>query len=260
MCLALRIRKLNLSNLSDQLNMQTLVIDAGNTRIKAAIFENALLQHHAVFDYAEWRNNMGLWLQDFAPQKTLISDVGKRLNWESSGVFTHAIELGPELEMPFKNNYLSKETLGADRKALVAGAQYIYPGESVLIIDAGTCVTFDLLKASQEYEGGSISPGLQMRLQAMYSFTGKLPQVPYKMPGDMVGKDTQACMLSGAYFGLVGEIEYLIARYSELYAGLKVILSGGDAAELAKNIKTSIFVNEHLLLIGLNQILIHHAD
>lgn len=167
--------------------------------------------------------------------------------------------LTSESKLPFQNHYQSS-TLGSDRKALVTGAMELFGGMNCLIIDAGSCVTFDLLTASYDYLGGSISPGLHMRLKAMHSFTGKLPLPGWDQPRHFIGKTTEECLLSGAYFGLLAEIEFTIGKYSQEYKDLKVILTGGDASELAMNIKTSIFVDEHLLLYGLNKLLIHNAE
>jgi|LakMenEpi03Aug12_release.lakeMendotaPanAssembly.Ray.scaffolds.fasta_scaffold44511_4 type III pantothenate kinase len=236
--------------------MKNLVIDAGNTRIKVAMFIGHELHSVMVFNPA-MPEEFVAWCKSFAPQKILLSDVGGKAI-EKIGAYLPSVpffQLSAQLNLPFENLYASKQTLGADRMALVAGGIHFFPGKELLIIDAGTCVTYDVLGSNQKYLGGNITPGLQMRLQAMHTFTGKLPLPDFERPTEVLGTNTQSCLLSGAYFGLVGEIEYFIAHYANQKPNLKVLLTGGDAQTLAKSLKSSIFVHEHLLLYGLNKIL-----
>jgi type III pantothenate kinase len=242
--------------------MPTLVVDAGNTRIKAALFAEGKLVEAFVFGLNQWQEWIQAATQKWEITGLMLSDVnGKLSEVLSKEQFSFPVYfLDQDTALPFANLYQSKQTLGADRKALVAGAMHLFPGENCLIIDAGTCVTYDLLNSSHEYLGGNICPGLHMRLQAMHTFTGKLPLANWQLPQNYYGDTTESCLLSGAYWGLCGEIESFIVRYSQDYPSIKVLLSGGDAELLAKSIKTSIFVNEHLLLYGLNKILTHHAE
>jgi type III pantothenate kinase len=236
--------------------MKNLVIDAGNTRIKVAMFNGVELQSVMIFNPAMPEEFIA-WYKSLEPQKILLSDVGGKA-LERIGAYLPSVpffQLSAQLNLPFENLYTSKQTLGADRMALVAGGIHFFPGQEFLVIDAGTSVTYDVLGSNQNYLGGNISPGLQMRLQAMHTFTGKLPLPQFAMPSDVLGTDTQSCLLSGAYFGLVGEIEYFISHYANQKSNLKVLLTGGDAQTLAKSLKSSIFVHEHLLLYGLNKIL-----
>lgn len=235
--------------------MKNLVIDAGNTRIKVAIFEENHLQSYMVFNPAVPEDFVA-WCQGFKPKKMLLSDVGG-MALEKIGAYLPSVplyQLSSELNLPFTNLYGSKQTLGADRMALVAGGIHFFPGQELLVIDAGTCVTYDVLGLNQNYLGGNITPGLQMRLQAMHNFTGKLPLPEFSHPAEVLGTDTITCLLSGAYFGLIGEVEYFITHYGNQKPNLKVLLTGGDAQSLAKSLKSSIFVHEHLLLYGLNKI------
>lgn len=242
--------------------MVTLVIDAGNTRIKAGVFKQNILIHSAFLDQTEFFEIIGSLKDEYAITHLLLSDVSGKIqeNFSLKDLSLIVTILGKDLKLPFKNLYQTKQTLGADRMALVAGAMQFFPENACLIIDAGTCVTYDLLNSSQEYLGGNITPGLLMRLNAMHTFTGKLPLPEWERPSDFLGRSTDSCLLTGAYFGLVGEIEYLIARYQKNNPDLKVLLTGGDAEVLAKSIKTSIFAHEQLLLYGLNKILTHNAE
>lgn len=242
--------------------MPTLVIDSGNTRVKAALFNGNSLLQTFVFNSNSALTDIQELILVNSPSAILLSDVGSNLENEMrSKIFSVPITyLSAQQNLPYINLYDSKQTLGADRKALVAGALVLYPNENCLVIDAGTCVTYDMLNSSQEYLGGNISPGLHMRLTAMHTFTGKLPNPEWQRPVDFMGTNTDSCLLTGAFYGLVGEIEYFIEKYTQKFPNLKVLLTGGNAEVLAKSIKTSIFVHEHLLLYGLNKILTHHAE
>jgi len=242
--------------------MVTLVIDAGNTRIKAGVFKHNTLVYSAVLVQTEFLETLIALVNKYTISRMLLSDVSGKMkeNFSLNSIGIPVMELGKELKLPYKNLYQTKETLGADRMALVAGAMQFFPDNACLVIDAGTCVTYDLLNSSQEYLGGNITPGLHMRLNAMHAFTGKLPLPEWEIPSDFLGRSTDTCLLTGAYFGLVGEIEYLITRYQKNNPDLKVLLTGGDGEVLAKSIKTSIFAHEQLLLYGLNKILTHNAE
>ncbi len=233
-----------------------LVIDAGNTLIKFAWFKHQELQEQYTWDRSD-AVALQTWLAQKDFQKILLSDVsGQALPILAPFLGHHKIlQLSAQLNLPFNNLYATPHTLGADRMALVAGAMALFPQKNCLIIDAGTCVTYDLLSAEGNYLGGNITPGLQMRLKAMHTFTGKLPLPELILPLEVLGNDTVSCLQTGAYFGLVGEIEWLTAHYQKDFADLHLILTGGDAQLLAKRLKTNIFANPQLLLHGLNKII-----
>lgn len=160
--------------------------------------------------------------------------------------------LNPKSKVPFKNKYKTPKTLGADRKALVSAACSFYPSSDVLIIGTGTCITYDFKDSNNVYHGGAISPGLQMRLDAMAHFTAKLPQLDAYSILSTEGNDTQSAMFRGALEGLTHEINGFIETYKKAYgSGLKVMLAGGDALRLESRLKRRIFVEPHLALYGL---------
>ncbi len=240
--------------------MKSLVIDIGNTRMKTGVFfENKLLQYDEIPQ--EQEDRIVDIITEFGITKILVSNVSLHSSIVLNQLKTEIqiLFLDKDTRLPFINNYKSKDTLGSDRKALVAGASHFYEARNCLIIDAGTCVTYDILTEKGAYQGGNITPGLQMRLQAMNHFTGKLPLPDWKLPEELIGSNTDDCLLSGAFYGLLGEIQYFINHYEKEYKNLKVLLTGGDASILAKPIKNSIFVHEHLLLYGLNKILIENV-
>ncbi|WP_363235389.1 type III pantothenate kinase [Mesonia sp.] len=169
---------------------------------------------------------------------------------------TKFLQLSSSTPVSFKNNYASPKTLGIDRIALMAAASAKYNSQNVLVIDAGTCITYDFLNEKNEYLGGVISPGLQMRAKAMKEFTAKLPLVELSdFESSILGRDTQQCLKIGVVKAAALEIDGFINEYSENFQDLTVILSGGDSQILSKNVKNSIFATSNFLLEGLNQIL-----
>lgn len=169
------------------------------------------------------------------------------------------IELDHQTRVPVQIDYNTPETLGRDRIALVVGASAIYPGQNVLAIDAGSCITYDVVTKDGVYPGGAISPGITMRLKALHTFTGKLPLVQQQEYSRLVGASTTASILSGVINGTVEEVNGIINRYRESYPGLKVILTGGDAEFLLNYLKNDIFAVPELVLQGLNKILDHNG-
>lgn len=162
-------------------------------------------------------------------------------------------------QIPVRIGYHTPHTLGLDRIAAVVGASMECPGRPVLIVDAGTCVTYDLLTADGTFVGGNIAPGIRLRLLAMHEHTGKLPLVSDSGEIPEIGFSTETAMRAGATLGVAYEIEGYMARLNEIYPDLFVFLTGGDALKLAAKIKSRIFVNENLVLTGLNRILQENA-
>ena len=176
-----------------------------------------------------------------------------RLLGRSRSRFDHSSEL------PIKRGYATPETLGLDRIAAVVGAVMQCPDKAVLIVDAGTCVTYDLLTADGTFAGGNIAPGIRLRLRAMHEHTGKLPLIDDAGETPEIGFSTETAMRAGAVLGVAYEIEGYIARLNKVYPDLFVFLTGGDALKLAAKIKSRIFVDENLVLTGLNRILQENA-
>lgn len=234
-----------------------LVVDLGNTRWKAAVFEDGVLLSNKVVFTEDNPEPLQILLKTWKPSHSILgsvagdSDALKALLQQ----YTSLISLSPQLIFPFINEYATPQTLGMDRVAGVAGAQTLFPAQNCLVIDAGTCITFDFITASNRYLGGAISPGLQMRLKAMHAFTQKLPDLQFEQPVNFIGDSTRNSMLSGAYFGLLGEINDTIVRYEEQFGEVQVLLCGGDAALFDKRTKKSIFAAPDLVLHGLFKIL-----
>ena len=164
-----------------------------------------------------------------------------------------------ETSTPLKNLYRSAQTLGTDRLAGAVGGGRLFPNQNVLVIDAGTCIKYNFVNSNNEYIGGAISPGLNMRLKALHTFTSRLPLL--KVDEDyntLVGTNSVESILSGVQLGVVAEIEGCIALYRQQYPDIKVVITGGDVNFFEKRLKNSIFADEYLILKGLNIILEHN--
>lgn len=232
-----------------------LAVDIGNTKIKAAVFEGAALLEKVIFEKNEAVKNFQIFFKKHPNiTHTILSSVGKEDNellllLEKS---SSLIKIGRDTVFPFKNKYETPATLGIDRMVLSAGAVLQYKGANRLVIDAGTCITYDFIDSNDNYLGGAISPGLQLRYSAMHNFTAKLPLLYPEMPLQYIGNSTKESMHSGVVNGVLHELEGFVKQYSEQYQELTIILTGGDADFLAKRLKNTIFANSNFLLESLN--------
>ncbi|MDX1278198.1 type III pantothenate kinase [Oceanihabitans sediminis] len=240
-----------------------LIIDVGNSFVKLAVFqEDEIIFQSSVVENAfekEFKN----FLKKFSKvDKCIISSVGN-LDEEALKLIKHSLKvvvLNAETKLPFKNLYATPKTLGVDRLALVSAAVQQFPKKDVLVIDAGTCVTYDFISAENKYLGGAISPGIQMRYSALNNLTAKLPLLKKEMPKNIIGNSTDSSIHSGVVFGVLNEIDGVLGSYKKKYPHLTVILTGGDANFLSKQLKNSIFANSNFLLQGLNFILQHNSN
>jgi type III pantothenate kinase len=236
-------------------NMIYICLDIGNTRTKLGIFEEGvetiyLISDH--FPFSELNQYMHSW-----PNAVLMVSSTQLLAQEVSDFLQKAdrlIWLSHQVNLPFKNAYGSPQTLGLDRIALAAAAVSMYPGKDVLVIDAGTCITLDFVDRQGVYHGGSIHPGISMRLKAMHNYTGKLPLVEAMAPSELLGFDTTSCLQVGAVGGAVAEMEAFIAMYRTRFPNCKVLLTGGDSELFFSKLKNEIFAHPNLVLTGLLEI------
>ena len=163
--------------------------------------------------------------------------------------------LNYKMNFPFVNLYETPSTLGVDRLALVSAAAAQYPNKNVLIIDSGSCITYDFLDHKNCYLGGAISPGLEMRYKALNNFTAKLPFLDMKTPKSLTGNTTNSSIHAGVVRGTLFEIEGFIASYRKEYEDLTIILTGGNAHFLRDSLKSGIFANSNFLMEGLHYLL-----
>ncbi|MEJ1239024.1 type III pantothenate kinase [Chryseolinea sp. T2] len=235
-----------------------IAIDYGNSSAKVGVFDGHELVERKIFTSPE---QLRPFLQNFSGDCLIISSVSQDAAEVASwGVhIKKRFILTSSLPLPIENRYSTPKTLGVDRLAGVCGAQALFPKTSALVIDAGTCITFDFLDSGGNFLGGAISPGLRMRFQAVHTFTKRLPQVEPKGNSPLIGDSTESCIQSGVENGLVAEIDGIVSQYRSLFPDLKVILTGGDVPFFENRLKAPIFAVPELVLSGLNSILIHNA-
>ncbi|MES2575076.1 MAG: type III pantothenate kinase [Bacteroidota bacterium] len=233
-----------------------LAIDVGNTRIKAAVFEGAIVLEPFVFFKTELEKNIQNILKKYKNLTHFVVSSVSDIEKQSFLAFENLVNIhfvSHHDTFPFVNGYETPQTLGIDRIVLATGATLQFPNQNRLVIDAGTCVTYDFIDESNTYFGGAISPGLSLRYAALHNFTAKLPLLELENPAHFVGKSTSESIHSGVVNGLVYEIDGFIAEYKALYSNFIIILTGGDADFLAKRLKNTIFANSNFLLESLNQ-------
>lgn len=237
-----------------------LSIDLGNTYAKTGLFlEGKLVETNWKLTYQE----LVEYVKRLHPQYIVASSVSyseEQLINEFSEITPNIYLLQSTTPVPISKLYDTPETLGADRVAAAIGAKVLYPHHNCLVIDMGTCITYDLVDANDNFQGGIISPGVRMRFKAMSTFTKRLPLLePEEIPS-LVGKNTKHAMQSGVMNGLLAEINGLIEEYSKVLTNINVILCGGDATYFANRIKYPNFVVPELVLIGLNRILEYNVE
>ncbi len=231
-----------------------LVFDIGNSNIKAGYFKNNQLIRKEVLptDFYHWD-------EIIHPEckAVLLAGSGKLLPeieepCQKLGIFFHRLSI--KSKIPIANSYETPETLGHDRLAAAVGACTLFDSESLLIIDAGTAITYDLV-LNQTFMGGNISPGLSLRFKALNIYTERLPLVSPPKETDLYGKNTFEAIAFGVVNGLIYEIDQTIEIFSQKHKGIKILATGGDAQYFENKIKKTIFVEPNLVLIGLNRIL-----
>ncbi|TWO33319.1 type III pantothenate kinase [Seonamhaeicola sediminis] len=235
-----------------------LIIDVGNTFVKLAVFSEGNICYKEVIEHNLLLKQVRMIKSRFKSlQKGIVSSVGRLNNEHVSEIetITPLLKLNSKTNLPFKNKYKTPKTLGVDRIALVSASVKQFPDKNVLIIDAGTCITYDFINSQNEYLGGAISPGLRTRYKSLNNLTANLPLLELEKPKGIIGASTKASIHSGVVFGVLNEIDGMIDSYKLKYPDLTVILTGGDANFLSKQLKNSIFANSNFLLEGLNYIL-----
>ena len=234
-----------------------LIIDIGNTLHKLAVFSeegvlSALFQEKSLS--VSFLENL---FRQYPIEQAIVSSVRQDndivLRWLEDN--TRLLKFSTACCLPIRIKYATPETLGTDRIANAVGATVLYPNRNVLSLIAGTCLVADFVNENGEYLGGSISPGMRMRFQALSQFTARLPLIEPENIDFFIGDSTENSILSGVMNGITQEINGIIHQYSQHYSHLKVILSGGDAELLQKSIKKRIFAAQNPILVGLHKIL-----
>ena len=219
-----------------------LTIDIGNTRVKCAVFEHFKLLKTTTCQKQDFIKSIQNLLNNYSTIKdTIISSVGNIAENDLIALkkIVNVIFIDTNTKLPFDNLYTTPKTLGIDRMVLAAGAVYQFPLKNRLIIDAGTCVTYDFVNSKNQYLGGAISPGLQLRYASLHNYTAKLPLLSITNPDHTIGNSTMQAMHSGVVNGLLHEINGFINAFEAENLNFIIILTGGDAEFLAKRLKNT---------------------
>lgn len=237
-----------------------LVIDIGNSKTKVGYFKGTKL-----LEKEEVNSLVGLQsiIQKKKPDHIGIGKVGKDkeaiLSWLGQNEIDYFL-INSDTKIPLKNLYKTPETLGVDRLAAAVGAWYKFLKKAVLVIDLGTCITYDVVNSEAEYLGGGISPGMHLRYKAMSSFTTGLPELEFSKFPPLIGRSTAECMHTGVIHGILYELEKMIEEYKKEVGSLEIVLTGGDSKFFESKLKANIFANQNLILEGLNTILLSNVS
>ncbi|MFT6746245.1 MAG: type III pantothenate kinase [Glaciecola sp.] len=237
-----------------------LAIDAGNTQMKMAVFKNDKIQDSTFLPYDDnaFEDKLKQWLSKDIIKVGIVS-VKENSFHETIKGYTKLVVSRIDLtyNFPFQIKYTTPETLGLDRIVACIGAYSLnnYEG-NLMVIDAGTAITYDIVNKQQQYLGGAISPGVQMRSKALNHFTANLPLVEQsKRTHDLIGNNTINSIKSGIVNGTRFEIKGCIDEIKTSHPGVKVFLTGGDAFFFEDALKSSIFAEPNLVLIGINELM-----
>lgn len=247
-------------------DLNIFVLDWGNTRVKAALFQNDNALDIRSFDTITEETLMQLVEELEKKHKlnikhSIISAVVPINNKILVALQQHTqlLEFNHFIKLPIISQYDTPETLGKDRIAAVVGASSQFLDTDLLVIDAGTCITFDFIDSKRTYFGGAISPGINLRFKALHNFTGNLPLIQPTEKTKLIGNSTKHSILSGVINGVREEVDGIINRYKSSYPKLSVIFTGGDIKYFDKYLKNNIFAVENLVLTGLKEILYYNV-
>lgn len=235
------------------------VVDSGNTYSKIGWFSgDNLIRFETRLSFTELIELIRAEL----PDRIMYSSVNRPLNefLEALDRDVTVLNLTGVLPVPIEKDYETPHTLGADRVAAACGANWMFPGKDVLVVDMGTSITYDLLDHEGIFRGGLISLGVRMRFNALHTFTKRLPLFDPEKDPEFIGKSTKNAIQSGVMNGTLAEIEGIIDRYRNEIPSLCVVICGGDVPFFESSLKPPIFAVPELVLIGLNRILIYNVS
>nr|WP_302831869.1 type III pantothenate kinase [uncultured Bacteroides sp.] len=239
-----------------------LIIDIGNTVAKIAAFDGNTMQE-VIYGSNQTLEELPAFCRKYTFDRAIVAtviDLGKQALVQLASLSAPLLWLDEKTPLPVENLYETPQTLGYDRMAAVVGANEQFPGKNILVIDAGTCITYEFIDAAGRYHGGNISPGMQMRFRALHRFTGRLPLVSAEGRRVPMGKDTDTAIREGVLRGIEHEISGYIMAMKHKYAEVLVFLTGGDDFSFDTNLKSIIFADRFLVLKGLNRILNYNND
>lgn len=239
-----------------------LIIDIGNTVAKIAVFKDKDIVE-VFYDSNQTLESLPDIYAKYTVGKAIVAtviDLNEKVLAQLARLPVPVFWLNEKTPLPVENLYETPRTLGYDRMAAVVGAYEQFPGKNMLVIDAGTCITYEFVDGAGRYHGGNISPGVQMRFKALHEFTGRLPLISREGRRLPLGKDTETAIREGVLKGLEYEITGYIMAMKHKYPELLVFLTGGDDFSFDTNLKSIIFADRFLVLKGLNRILNYNND
>ena len=240
-----------------KLYIVNLIIDIGNTVAKLAVFDGdeqvEILRgsNHSLDCIKILCHKYPIDRCIIASVITLSNTIKKQLANVSFPVLT----LDYKTPIPITNKYKTPETLGMDRLAAVVGANYLMPDRNLLVIDAGTALTYEFIDANATYWGGNISPGIYTRFKSLSACCDKLPLIEKGGEVPELGFNTETAIRAGVINGIEFEIIGYITQLQKKYPDLLVFLTGGDKFSFDTKLKSIIFADRFLVLKGLNRIL-----
>lgn len=233
---------------------QHVVIDAGNTFVKIALFIDGQLSDIQRIETMSFLSNPTFE----HPHKSLRGIISSVLNNESTNqlhaFFPKTVILTTQSNLPIELKYDTPHSLGIDRICNAVSMWTKNPKKGSVSIDIGSCIKFDYVDKNGAYQGGSISPGLKMRYKSMNDYTANLPLINETTVPSIIGKSTNGSMHAGVILGMHAEIFGFIQRYLEIDKDLTFFMTGGDAKYFDFHSKNNIFAIENLTLEGLYQI------
>ena len=232
--------------------MTTLCFDFGNTRLKAAVFNNnEFIEEIYLPDDSD--ETIQSLLNDTKPERSILSSVINHNEGIEKLLAQQTVfhKLSHLTKINFTTPVGKPETIGADRLALMAAAVHFFPKQNNLVISLGSCITYNFLNQYHQFLGGAISPGMDMRFKSMHDFTAKLPLVTADWNFPLIGYDTKTNLQSGVIVGIINEIEGFIEKYGQKYGNFNVVLTGGNSAYFASQLKYRIFADHNFLFKGL---------
>ena len=239
-----------------------LIIEQGNSTTKVAVYNHDQIIY--ISDHKDFSDSDLIRLFYQYPLKNGIFSTVIETNKELFACLENRLELffffDDKIRLPIEIRYQTPETLGRDRIAVAVGAYYLQPNKDILVIDAGTAITFDVVESAGIYLGGNISPGMSTRLRSLNQYTSRLPLVEESDIVPLLGTSTETAILAGVVTGIVYEMDGYINELQSKYPDIYVFLTGGHAFYFEKRLKNTIFANRKIGLIGLNRILEYNVE
>ena len=239
-----------------------IVIDVGNSGAKIALFENGELKERLRFRVFS-PDMLKVLFGKYPIERGILASVVDLPDGCLSylnGALSYFYFFNDATKTPLTIDYRTPDTLGKDRIAAAVGAAFLRPGEDLLIVDAGTAITFDYVTSAGSFKGGNISPGMKMRFNALHTLTDKLPLVDKEGETPLLGNSTETAIRSGVAQGICFEMDGYIDALKAEVGCLSVFLTGGNAFYFEKKLKNRIFAEPNLVLIGLYRILLHNVE